>query len=177
MSSLAATTHQDSIGHGKKQVLEKAFTDPEARENLEHVGESPELTDEVRDDMKAFFLAHVNAEGTNLTCGQTRASKWNRLKKNGTIRHPPDEDSLNLHVERTNYIAYIANPTSNLQNTPLPLAMVGTSLMGSVDQCTTLCLPYPNGSRLSSTQVRGVVASIVMMTGVSGNSTESDEEY
>jgi len=93
-------------GHGKKPVLEKVISDPEARELLGRVGESLELEDEVRADMKAFVLSKVYAESADVTCGQARASKWHKLKKKSMIRLPPDDDSLDLHVERTNYITY-----------------------------------------------------------------------
>ena len=93
-------------GHGKKQVLQKVITDPEAKDLLGRVGESLELDDVVRADMKAFVLAKVYGESTDFTCGQARASKWHKLKKKCTIRLPPDDNSLNLHVERTNYVTY-----------------------------------------------------------------------
>ncbi|KAJ8365531.1 hypothetical protein SKAU_G00143620 [Synaphobranchus kaupii] len=68
-------------GHGKKKVLkvlEKVTTNPEARELL----------------------------GADVTCGQARASKWHKLKTKSTIPLPLDDDSLNLHIERANFIAY-----------------------------------------------------------------------
>ncbi len=93
-------------GHGKKPVLEKVVADPESRELLGRVGESLELEEDVRAHMKAFVLSKVYAESADVTCGQARASKWHKLKKKSMIRLPPDDDSLNLHVERTNYITY-----------------------------------------------------------------------
>ena len=93
-------------GHGKKPVLEKVITDPEARELLGRVGENLELEDEVRADMKAFVLSYVYGENADVTCGQARASKWHKLKKKRMIRLPPDDNSLDLHVERTNYLTY-----------------------------------------------------------------------
>ena len=67
-------------GHGKKQVLQKLTTDPQTRKLLARVGESLELEEEVRSDMKAFVLSKVYAENAD-TCGQDRASKWHKLKK------------------------------------------------------------------------------------------------
>ena len=92
-------------GHGKKQVLQKLITDPQTRKLLARVGESLELEEEVRSDMKAFVLSKVYAENAD-TCGQARASKWHKLKKMSTIRLPPDDDSLNHHLQSTNYITY-----------------------------------------------------------------------
>ena len=55
--------------------------DPQAREHLGRVGESLELKDEVKADMKAFILSKVYGENIALTCGQTRASKWPNYKR------------------------------------------------------------------------------------------------
>ena len=93
-------------GHGKKPLLQKLMKDPEARELLRRVGESLELKDEVKADMKAFILSKVYGEDIALTCGQARASKWQKLKKKSTARLPPDDDTLNHHCARTNYITY-----------------------------------------------------------------------
>lgn len=46
-------------GHGKKKVLEKVMVVAEARELLGRVGESLELKDEVRADMKTFVLSII----------------------------------------------------------------------------------------------------------------------
>ena len=107
-------------GHGKKKVLQKVMTDPEARELLARVGENLELEDEVRSEMKAFVLSIIYAESADATCGQARASKWHKLKRKSTICLPPDDDSLNLHVERTNYIAY-CQLHYNLPEHPSPI--------------------------------------------------------
>ena len=85
-------------GHRKKVILEKVMTDPEARELLEQVGESPVLDDKVRKYMTVLVLSHVYAESADVTCAQARASKWHKLKKKSMIRLPPDDDSLDLHV-------------------------------------------------------------------------------
>ncbi|KAL8565961.1 hypothetical protein ACOMHN_054946 [Nucella lapillus] len=93
-------------GHGKKTVMETAMTNPEARELLERVGESLDLENSVKADMKSFVLSSIYGESADATCGQARASKWHKMKRKSTFRLPPDDDSLNLHVERTNYITY-----------------------------------------------------------------------
>ncbi|KAG1649773.1 Transcriptional activator protein Pur-beta [Nymphon striatum] len=108
-------------GHGKKYLLQKMVNDPEARELLLRVGESLELQDEVTTDMKAFVLSKVYAESADVTCGQARASKWHKLKKKSTVRLPPDDDdTLNQHVRRTNYIAY-CQPHYNLPEHSFPI--------------------------------------------------------
>ncbi|KAL8603169.1 hypothetical protein ACOMHN_032615 [Nucella lapillus] len=93
-------------GHGKKTVMETAMTIPEARELLERVGKSLDLENSVKADMKSFVFSSIYGESADATCGQARASKWHKMKRKSTFRLPPDEDSLNLHVERTNYITY-----------------------------------------------------------------------
>ena len=93
-------------GHGKKKLLAKVAKDLQARELLEQVGESLELDDNVRDQMKKFVLTYIYGGSGDVTCGQARASKWNKLKSKSLVRLPPDADSLNHHIERTNYISY-----------------------------------------------------------------------
>ena len=93
-------------GYGKKKLLAKVAKDPQARELLEKVGESLELDDKVRDQMKKFVLTYIYGGSGDVTCGQARASKWNKLKSKSLVRLPPDADSLNHHIERTNYISY-----------------------------------------------------------------------
>ena len=93
-------------GHGKKKVMARVISDPEARELLGRIGERIDLEDSIRADMKTFVLSCIYAESADATCGQARASKWQKMKKKSTIRLPPDDDSLNPHVEKTNYITY-----------------------------------------------------------------------
>ena len=119
-------------GHGKKQVLQKLFRDHQARELLSRVGGSLELDEEVRSDMRAFVLSKVYAE-TAVTCGQARASKWHKLKKKSTIRLPPDDDSLNHHIQRTNYITYCQLHYEMLQH-PSPVGHGWESVNG---KCVT----------------------------------------
>ncbi|KAL8563361.1 hypothetical protein ACOMHN_008200 [Nucella lapillus] len=90
----------------QKTVMETAMTNPEARELLERVGESLDLENSVKADMKSFVLSSIYGESADATCRQARASKWHKMKRKSTFRLPPDDDSLNLHVERTNYITY-----------------------------------------------------------------------
>jgi len=95
-------------GHGKKKLLQKVISDPEARKLLERVGESLVLRDEVKQAMKTFVICVIYKESTGLTCGQARASRWHNMKKKkkSTLRLPPDDDTLKHHLERTNYLSY-----------------------------------------------------------------------
>jgi len=46
-------------GHGDKKLLQQVITESEARELIELAGESPELRNKVKADMKAFVLSKV----------------------------------------------------------------------------------------------------------------------
>ena len=54
------------------------------------------------------------------TCGQARASKWHKLKKKCIICLPPDDDTLDHHCDRTNFITYCLM-NYNLQEHPSPI--------------------------------------------------------
>ena len=86
----------------KKKMLQKVTSDPEARELLGGVGESLGSQDEVKATMKTFVLSKMYNEDTGVTCWQARASWWHKMKKKSTVRLPPDDDTLNRHLEKTN---------------------------------------------------------------------------
>ena len=93
-------------GHGKKKLLQKCGNDPQSVALLRRVGVSLQLQDDTKADVRLFVLRSVYDESSDITCGQARASKWNRMKKKCTARLPPEEDSLNQHLERTSFISY-----------------------------------------------------------------------
>ena len=93
------------FGRGKKSLFEKLKKDRQAQELLQEVGESLTLEDSVRLNMKRFVLWKMYGENTD-SCAKARASKWKKLKKKSMTRLPPDEDTLNHHLDRTNYLAY-----------------------------------------------------------------------
>ena len=102
---ITVSDHTSSFyGHGKKQVLSKVINDLDAGELLKQVGEHVELHKEVEVDMTAFVICNIYAEHGDR--GQARASKWHKLKKKSTMRLPPDTNSSNFHLQRTNFIAY-----------------------------------------------------------------------
>ena len=159
-------------GHGKKKLLEKVIVNAEARELLGRVGESLKLKDEVRADMKAFVLSIVYGQSANVTCGQARASKWHKLKKKSTILLPPDEDSLDRHVERTNYITY-CQLHYNLEEHPCPIGH-GWELVNGKCRPVRHTLP-PLPQQLTS-QDCSVESSSDDEWSQCGESTDSDEE-
>ena len=93
------------FGKGKKKILEKVKRDSEARKLLFEVGENLVLHDEVREKMKKFVLSVIYGENYD-SCSKARASKWRTMKKKSMARLPPDDDTLNHHCERTNYLTY-----------------------------------------------------------------------
>ena len=124
------------------------ISDPEARELLERAGESLELRNKVKADMKTFVLSKVTCLHENAcvrpTSGQATASRWQNMKKNSTVRQPYDDFTLIHYLERTK------DKRHNILTDPLRfflrfvlllLAMVENSWMGSADQFATFrCL-------------------------------------
>ncbi|MCG8430912.1 MAG: hypothetical protein MJA29_07055 [Candidatus Omnitrophica bacterium] len=102
--------------HGKEKILQKVVKDPEARKFLQRVGQNLDLEDDVREDMKTFVVCKIYGEKEK----NARAAKWRRMKRKSTARLPPDEDSLNHHLERTNYITYCQRNYS-LKEHPSPI--------------------------------------------------------
>ena len=57
--------------------------------------------------------------GSNtLSCAETRASQWKKMKKKNTQRLMPDDDTLNQICYRANYLVYCQS-TSNSAVIPL----------------------------------------------------------
>ena len=94
-----------SDGHGKKKAFEKAKKDPEARKLLVGVGENLVLESHVRENMKKFVLSILYGLNSEL-CSEARACKWKKMKKKSMARLPSDDDTLNHHCDRTNYLSY-----------------------------------------------------------------------
>ena len=76
---------------------------------------------------------------TYITCGQDRASKWHTLKKS-TIRLLPDDDSLDRHVERTNYITYCRLHYHLLEH----LSPIGHGWEMRDGKCRAMCYTLPS---------------------------------
>ena len=64
----------------------------------------------------------IYGEKTSQNLAEARANKWSQMKKNKkTQRLPPDEDSLDQHAARVNYIAYMYNHFYLRDAPPSPL--------------------------------------------------------
>ena len=79
--------------------------DPEARDLLAQIGVHVQLDNSVRRSTTSFVLSKIYGEKAT-TCGQARAARWKKQKRKSTSRLPPDFDTLNFHLIRTNYLAY-----------------------------------------------------------------------
>ena len=93
------------FGKGKKSALNKLKKDKEAQKLLQGVGQNLQLDDNVRKNMKQFVLMKIYEENVD-SCGKARTSKWRKMKKKSMARLPPDDDTLNHHCDRTNYLSY-----------------------------------------------------------------------
>ena len=90
---------------GKKSIFDKLKKDPEARSLLLKVGDTLDLPEDVRNDMRKFVLQKIYGEMAS-TCREARAKKWRKMKKKSLSRLPPDEDTLHHHFDRVNYLSY-----------------------------------------------------------------------
>ena len=149
--------------YGKKPPLQKLMKDPEARELLGRVGESLELKDEVKADMKAFILSKDYGEDIALTYGQARASKWQKLKKKSTVRLPPDDDTPNHHCTRQNRITYYQLHFTFVAH-PTPIGHGWEIINANVNQCATRCHHCPTRSWLLNICSIAVMRAEVIMT-------------
>jgi len=65
------------------------------------------VTQEVISDLEQFVICYVDGDTKSRTLRDARAAKWRAQKKKRTIQLVPDSDSLRLHLDRTNYLAYL----------------------------------------------------------------------
>ena len=80
--------------------------DNEARNHLDNVGLNLDLAEDTKTSMREFVLSVIYNNDADMTCGQARAQTWHKMKRKTMSRLPPDEDSLSLYMERTNYLYY-----------------------------------------------------------------------
>ena len=106
-------------GRGKKALLDRLKDDDEGQQLLHHVGDQLELSDEVRNNMRKFVITKIYGEKAT-SCSDARASRWRKMKKKSLGRLPPDEDTLDHHLERTNYLSF-CQKHYDLQQHPSPI--------------------------------------------------------
>ena len=57
--------------------------------------------------MQSFIREGVYDDFYSSTMAQARALKWRSQKSKSFCRLPPDQDALNHHIERANYLSYL----------------------------------------------------------------------
>ena len=62
---------------------------------------------EVISDLEKFVICRAYGDTKSRTLKDASAVKWRAQKKKSTIQLVPDSDSLRLHLDRTNYLAYL----------------------------------------------------------------------
>jgi len=83
------------------------------------------VTQEVICDLEQFVIGYVDGDTKSRTLRDARAAKWRAQKKKRTVQLVPDSDSLHLHLDLTNSLAYLLKhlppPKSSLIDRP-PMA-------------------------------------------------------
>ncbi len=100
-------------------------------------------------------------------------SKWHRLKIKCTVHLPPDDDSLNLHLKRTNYVAY-CQIHYNLCEHPSPIGD-GWELVNG--KCRPVRYTFPPLPTRLTLQHYSDDCSSEDEISECGESTESDDEF
>ena len=72
------------FGHGQKKLLKKGMHYPQSADLLQRVGQDLPLQDGVKTEMRKVVIRKFYEESYHDTCGNARASKWNRLRKNNS---------------------------------------------------------------------------------------------
>jgi len=67
------------------------------------------VTQEVLIDLEQFVICYIYGDTKCRTLRDARAVKWRAQNKKSTIQLVPYSDSLRLHLDHTNYLAYLLN--------------------------------------------------------------------
>lgn len=78
-----------------------------ARQQLQCLGDELELTPEIKNDLLCFVREIIYSDPYSDTMAEARALKWRSQKYKSFCRLPPDADSLENHIKRANYLAYL----------------------------------------------------------------------
>ena len=89
--------------------------------------------------------------GSNtLSCAETRASQWKKMKKKNTQRLMPDDDTLNQICYRANYLAY-CQKNFQLSRHPSPIGNGWKIIDGKCRPLRNVVLSaLPSGFRFQS---------------------------
>ena len=61
----------------------------------------------VLNDLKSFVICYIYGDTQSSSLNLARATKWKRQKKKSLMCLFPDDDSLEKHIKRANFLAYI----------------------------------------------------------------------
>ena len=92
---------------GKKLIHDRIMYSHDSRLLLESVGDSLDMSEETAKDMSTFVIKYVYNDHDSDTLAEARAVYWHSRGKRKLLRWPPDEESMQLHALRCNYLAYI----------------------------------------------------------------------
>ena len=76
---------------------------------ISNLGREYAVTDKVLKKAELFAIQTIYKHDKSTSLNEARALNWKQMKNKTTIRLPPDQDSLTLHVRRANYQAYVWN--------------------------------------------------------------------
>ena len=96
-------------GASKKVIADRLEKSKEAQHLLllAACGTQLPVTQEVLSDLEQFVICYVYGDTKSRTLRDARAAKWRSQKKKSTIQLVPHSDSLLLHLDSTNYLAYL----------------------------------------------------------------------
>ena len=78
------------------------------------------LSDDVLNDLKSFVIHYIYGDTQSSSLNQARATKWRSFKKKSLMFLIPDDDSLEQHIKRANFLAYIQHHP-DLRRHPSPI--------------------------------------------------------
>ena len=88
-------------------LYEKLSKSTAARSLISKCGEVLPLSDDVLNNLKSFVIRYIYGDKQSSSLNLARATKWKRQKKKYLMRLLPDDDSLEQHIKRANFLAYI----------------------------------------------------------------------
>ena len=78
------------------------------------------LSDDVLNDLKSFVIRYIYGDTQSSSLNQACATKWRSFKKKSLMFLLPDDDSLEQHIKRANFLAYIQHHP-DLRRHPSPI--------------------------------------------------------
>ena len=122
------------FGYGKKKLFGKCMMNAEARNLLKECGSSLPISQNTMDGLKVFVRKYVYNDSRSDTMSRSRSLKWKTQINKSVSRLPPDNDSVELHCMRANYLSYTQK---NYYRTSHPSA-IGNGWLVVDGKCRTL---------------------------------------